>query len=127
MWQEFKKFAVKGNALDLAVGVVIGAGFGQVVNSIVNDILNPILNVFIGHVDFRNIKLGLPGKEVISIGSFLNTIINFLIVAFAIFLIVKQINRFRSTEAPNNKECPFCTSTIPLQASRCPQCTSQLT
>jgi large conductance mechanosensitive channel len=126
MWQEFKKFAVKGNALDLAVGVIIGAAFTSVVNSIVNDLLNPILNIFIGHVDFRNIKLGLPGKEVLGIGSFLNALINFLIVAFVVFLVVKQMIRFRSKNALENKECPNCLSVIPIKAKKCAYCTSEV-
>ncbi len=126
MWQEFKKFAIKGNAIELAVGVVIGAAFNQVVNSIVNDILNPILNLFIGRADFRNIKIGLPGKEVMSFGSFLNALINFLIVAFAVFLLVKQMNRFRSKGAIENKECPYCLSVIPIKAKKCAYCTSEV-
>lgn len=128
MWKEFKEFAIKGNALDLAVGVIIGAAFTMVVNSIVNDLFNPILDVFVGKVDFKNIVIGLPGTSVLRIGAFLSASINFIIVAFAVFLLVKQINRFRrsSADVPNTKECAYCLSAIPLRATRCPQCTSQL-
>ncbi len=129
MWREFKEFAIKGNALDLAVGVIIGAAFTSVVNSIVQDLFNPILDVFVGSIDFRNITLGLPGDSVLRIGSFINALINFLIVAFAVFILVKQLNRFRrgQKDSPNTKECPFCFQIIPIKATRCPQCTSQLT
>lgn len=123
---EFKEFAIKGNALDLAVGVIIGAAFTTVVNSIVQDLFNPIIDVFVGRVDFRNITLGLPGDSVLKIGSFITAAINFIIVAFAVFLLVKQINRFRSKEAPNNRECPYCLGVIPTKATRCAHCTSQL-
>ena len=128
MWKEFKEFAIKGNALDLAVGVIIGAAFTVVVNSIVNDLFNPIINMVVGSVDFRSIVIGLPGKEVLKVGSFLTAGINFVIVAFAVFILVKQINRFRrkSADAPNTKECPYCLSPVALQATRCPHCTSQL-
>ena len=128
MWKEFKEFAIKGNALDLAVGVIIGAAFTSVVNSIVNDLFNPILGVFVGRVDFRNIIFGLPGDSVLRIGAFLSAAINFVIVAFAVFLLVKQINRFRrkSADAPNTKECPYCLSPVALKVTRCPHCTSQL-
>lgn len=127
MFKEFKEFAVKGNALDLAVGVVIGAAFTQIVNSLVNDIFNPFLSLFLGKVDFRNLVLNLFGHS-IRYGSFLNAVLNFIIVAFAIFLVIKQFNRFRRkpTSTPNTKECPFCTTPIVLKATRCPACTSQL-
>ncbi|OGE81487.1 MAG: hypothetical protein A3H72_02655 [Candidatus Doudnabacteria bacterium RIFCSPLOWO2_02_FULL_48_8] len=97
MLKEFKEFAVKGNALDLAVGVVIGAAFTSIVNSLVNDIFNPLLNMF-GRVDFTRWTLGLPGPGVLRLGSFISAVINFLIVAFAVFLLVKQLNRFRRKE-----------------------------
>src|SRR5690606_21836834 len=99
MLKEFKEFAVKGNALDLAVGVIIGAAFGQMVNSIVTDIFNPFLNLLVGQVDFKDIVIGLPGDGVVGIGKFLNTIINFVLVSFVIFLLVKQMNRFRRKPA----------------------------
>ncbi|MBX4191290.1 MAG: large conductance mechanosensitive channel protein MscL [Candidatus Doudnabacteria bacterium] len=128
MWKEFKEFAIKGNALDLAVGVIIGAAFTTVVNSIVNDIINPILDVFIGRVDLKNLTIGLPGDAVLRFGSFLNATFNFLIVAFAVFLLVKQINRFRRRreDAPNTKECPYCLSLIPLRSTKCAHCTSEI-
>jgi large conductance mechanosensitive channel len=128
MWKEFKEFAIKGNALDLAVGVIIGAAFTSVVNSIVNDLFNPILDVFVGRVDFKTFTIGLPGDSLLKVGSFISAGINFLIIAFAVFLLVKQINRFRrkSGDAPNTQECPYCLSAIPLKATKCPHCTSVL-
>src|SRR4051812_21939786 len=94
VWKEFKEFAIKGNAIDLAVGIVIGAGFNQVVNSLVNDIINPVISIFTGHIYFSNFKLVIFGHA-INLGLFVNSIINFIIVAFAVFLIVKQVNKFR--------------------------------
>ncbi|MBI4363287.1 MAG: large conductance mechanosensitive channel protein MscL [Candidatus Doudnabacteria bacterium] len=128
MFKEFKEFAIKGNALDLAIGVIIGAAFGQIVNSLVNDIFLPLLSLFTGTVDFSNVVIGLPGPGVLKFGSFLNALINFLIVSFAVFILVKQINRFKRKpqEASNTKECPFCKSVINLKATRCPECTSEL-
>jgi large conductance mechanosensitive channel len=126
MWKEFKEFAVKGNALDLAIGVVIGAAFTTVVNSIVNDLFSPILGLFVGVIDFRNIVIGLPGSGALKVGSFLNASVNFLVIAFAVFILVKQINRFRSKQSQHSKDCPFCLSVISLKATRCPHCTSQL-
>lgn len=128
MWQEFKQFAIKGNAMDLAVGIIIGAAFTSVVNSVVQDVLNPILDIFIGRVDFRNITIGLPGDSVLGIGAFLNAAINFLIVAFAVFLLVKQLNRFRrkTAEPAQIKQCPYCFSEVNIKATRCAQCTSSL-
>ncbi len=125
MWKEFKEFAIKGNAIDLAVGVVIGAAFGQVVNSLVTDVINPILSLFTGHIYFANLKL-VVFHHAINLGVFLNAVINFFIVAFAVFLIVKQINRFRRKEEAKEKECQFCKSMIALSATRCPHCTSDL-
>jgi large conductance mechanosensitive channel len=125
MWKEFKEFAVRGNAIDLAVGIVIGAAFNQVINSLVNDVLNPFLGLFIGHIDFGSIKVIIFGHA-LKFGVFLNSVFNFLIVAFAVFLVVKQINRFRRQEEATEKDCPFCLTKIPLQAVRCPACTSQL-
>ena len=126
MWREFKEFAIRGNALDLAIGVVIGAAFTTVVNSIVNDLFNPLLGLFVGIVEFRNIKIGLPGSGVLRVGSFLNASVNFLVIAFAVFILVKQLNRFRSKQSQHSKECPFCFSVIPTKATRCPACTSPL-
>lgn len=146
MLQEFKKFAMQGNVMDLAVGVVIGASFGKIVNSLVNDILMPPLSLLLGNVDFSNkfIALGQDqtfetlkaakdaGAATLNYGLFLNTVIEFVIVAFAIFLVVKQINRMRTAPAPvppgppTTKDCPFCVSTVPIKATRCPNCTSEL-
>ena len=145
MWKEFREFAMRGNVVDLAAAVVIGAAFGKIVTSFVNDILMPPLGLVLGHVDFSNIFINLSGQHynslaeakaagapTINIGLFINAIIDFLIVAFAIFLVVQQINRLKSKQsevppsAPTTKDCPYCLSTIPLKASRCPNCTSQL-
>jgi large conductance mechanosensitive channel len=142
MWKEFKEFAMKGNVVDMAVGIIIGAAFGKIVTSFVNDILMPPIGVLLGRVDFSNLFVNLSDKSVATIeeakqagtpiikyGLFINTLLDFLIIAFAVFLLVKQINAMRRREeapAPATKECPFCASTIPLKASRCPHCTSEL-
>jgi len=142
MLKEFKEFAMRGNAIDMAVGIVIGAAFGRIVSSLVADIIMPPIGLLLGRVDFSNLFINLSGQHydsladakkagvaVISYGAFLNTVIEFLIVAFAIFLLVRQINRFQKpapAPAPSTKECPYCASTIPLKAVRCPNCTSEL-
>ena len=142
MFKEFKEFAMKGNVLDMAVGIIIGAAFGKIVTSFVNDVLMPPLGLLIGKMDFSGLFLDLSGQHyptidaakkagaaTLNYGLFINTIIDFLIVAFAIFLFIKQVNRLKrpAPDAPvSTKECPFCASTIPMQASRCPHCTSQL-
>jgi large conductance mechanosensitive channel len=145
MWKEFREFIARGNVIDLAVAVVIGAAFGKIVTSLVEGILMPPIGMVIGKVDFASLfyvldtSKGVPaslaeakakGIPVIAYGQFLNDVINFLIIAFVIFLIVKQVNRLKSKRAtdagPTTKDCPFCLSTIPLKATRCPQCTSQL-
>jgi large conductance mechanosensitive channel len=127
MWKEFKEFAIKGNALDLAVGVVIGAAFSQLISSLVTDIINPILSIFTGHIYFANLKL-VFFHHTLALGTFFNTVINFFIVAFAVFLVIKQFNRLRKhpTHTQNTKECPFCKTAIALAATRCPACTSEL-
>jgi large conductance mechanosensitive channel len=127
MWKEFKEFAIKGNAIELAIGVVIGAAFTQVVNSLVHDVLNPILSLFTGRIQFANMKLVIFQHSV-NVGTFLNTLLNFFIVAFAVFLIIKQMNRFRRrpSEAANTKNCPYCKTAIDKNATRCSACTSQL-
>ena len=139
MLKDFREFAIKGNALDLAVGVIIGVAFGAVVNSLVNDLIMPPIGMATGGVDFKDLFVALNGQSypslaaakqagapVLAWGNFANTVLNFLIVAFAVFLLVKQINRFRGPAEVTTKNCPFCTNAIPLQASRCPLCTSQL-
>ncbi|MDI9612921.1 MAG: large conductance mechanosensitive channel protein MscL [Acidobacteriota bacterium] len=143
MLKEFKEFAMKGNVLDMAVGIIIGAAFGKIVTSFVADILMPPIGMLMGNMDFSNLFFTLSGGEFASLaaakeagaatlnyGVFLNTIIDFLIVAFAIFLLVRQVNRFKRKEeaapVPDTKECPFCTSAIAIRATRCPNCTSQL-
>jgi large conductance mechanosensitive channel len=147
MLKEFREFIMRGNVLDLAIAVIIGAAFGAIVNSLVKDILTPIIGLALGGVDFTNLFVVLAdptgagpyatladaqaaGAVTINIGLFLNTIINFLIVAFVIFQIVRTANRLKRKEppaAPTTKECPYCLSTVPLKATRCPNCTSQLT
>jgi large conductance mechanosensitive channel len=144
MLKEFREFAMRGNVVDLAVGVIIGAAFGKIVTSLVSDIIMPPLGVVLGKVDFSNLFINLSGQPVQSIaeakakgaatlnyGLFINNIIDFLIVAFAIFLLVRQVNRLKSWQAPTSDEptakpCPYCLSTIALKATRCPNCTSEL-
>lgn len=139
MFKEFKEFAMRGNMLDLAVGVIIGAAFGGVVTSLVNDVLMPPLGRLIGRVDFSNLFVNLSerhfdslaaakaaGAPTLNYGNFLNTIINFIIVAFAVFMLVRAVNKwFPKPAAPvTTKECPQCAMPIPLQAKKCGHCTS---
>ncbi len=146
MWKEFKEFAVKGNAIDLAVGVIIGAAFGSIVTSLVKDILMPPIGVLTGGLDFSNKFIVLkdaPGGGVFSTpmeavkagaitwnyGNFVTLVINFLIVAFCIFLVVRAVNKMKRpspTSAPVAKDCPQCLMSIPVKATRCPHCTSDL-
>jgi large conductance mechanosensitive channel len=144
MLKEFKEFAMRGNVLDMAIGIVIGAAFGKIVTSFVNDILMPPLGLLLGKTDFSSLFVNLSGRSfatlaeakaagaaTINYGIFLNTIIDFLIVAFAIFLLVRQVNRLQRKPAPvpvtpTTKECPQCLSVIPLRAVRCAYCTSEL-
>lgn len=142
MFKEFKEFAVKGNVIDLAVGLVIGAAFGKIVSSFVADILMPPIGLALGKVDFSNLYLNLSGTAYPSLaeakkagaptlnyGLFMNNVIDFLIVAFAIFLVVKAVNKMKTQPAaatPNTKACPQCASNVPLAAKRCPFCTSQI-
>jgi len=138
MWRDFRNFVTRGNVIDLSVAFVLGLAFGRIVTSFVSDILMPPIGMLLGRIDFSNLYVSLSGKTypslaaarsagapVIGYGAFLNTIIEFLIVAFALFLIIRQVNRFRGTEAAP-KECPYCCSKIPVAATRCPQCTSEL-
>jgi len=140
MFKEFKAFAMRGNVLDLAVGVIIGAAFGAIVNSLVGDIIMPPIGRVMGNVDFKDLFIPLDGKTyeslavaktagapVIAYGSFLNTIINFVIVAFAIFLLVRQVNKFMGPPpAVTTKDCPYCGMGIPIKATKCGHCTSEL-
>jgi large conductance mechanosensitive channel len=142
MLKAFREFAVRGNVIDLAVGVIIGAAFGKIVTSLVSDVIMPPIGALIGSVDFKDFFINLSGKEfttlaeakaagaaTINYGAFINTCIDFLILAFAIFVMVRWINRLKSEPppaSPTSKECPFCVSSIPLKATRCPNCTSQL-
>lgn len=148
MFKEFREFAMRGNAVDMAVGIVTGAAFGTIIKSLVEDILMPPLSLVTGGVDFSNmfiiLKEGTPpapyltladanaaGAVTLNPGLFVNALVNFLIVAFALFLVVKQVNRLRkppeAPPAPEVKQCPYCLSTIPEEATRCAFCTSQLT
>lgn len=141
MWKEFKEFAMKGNVIDLAIGVVIGGAFGKIVTSMVNDIIMPLIGMLLGKIDFANLFLVLgdgdfltidaakdAGVPTLNYGLFINNIIDFMIIAFSIFLVIKQINRFtKKKEEPapvTTKKCKFCISDIPLDATRCPYCTS---
>jgi large conductance mechanosensitive channel len=143
MLKEFKEFAMRGNVLDLAVGVVIGAAFGKIVASLVDDVIMPPIGRLLGHVDFSNLFISLgdksfdtlaaakaAGAPTLNYGNFVNTIINFVIVAFAIFLLVRTVNRWTTKPAapaaPATKDCPQCAMSIPILAKRCGYCTSQL-
>jgi large conductance mechanosensitive channel len=141
MLKEFQAFAMRGNVVDLAVGLVIGAAFGKIVTSLVNDILMSPLGLLLGRVDFSNLFLNLSaqpyaslaeakaaGAPTLNYGVFLNTVVDFVIVAFAIFLVIRSINRLHQAPpvTPTTRACPYCVSVIPLTASRCPQCTSDL-
>ena len=144
MTKEFREFIARGNVIDLAVGVIIGAAFGKIVTTLVEGIIMPPIGLLLGRIDFSSLffvldsSQGVPasladaktkGVPVIAYGQFINDVIGFVIVAFAVFLLVKQANRIKSApppQTPSTKECPFCVSTIPLKATRCPACTSAL-
>ncbi len=142
MFQEFKKFIMRGNVLDLAVAVIIGGAFGSIVTSLVNDVIMPPIGMLLGKINFKDLFINLSGTPYASLaeaqaagaatinyGNFINTIINFLIVAFVIFLIVRAFNKMKKPEAPAapaTKDCPYCQTAIPIKATRCPHCTSQL-
>ncbi len=144
MFQEFKKFAMRGNVIDMAVGIIIGAAFGRIVTSLVNDVIMPPLGLLLGGVDFSNLFIDLSGKTYTSLaeaqkagaatinyGVFINTLLNFLIVAMAIFLLIRAINRLKAKQEappapPDTKTCPECLSDIPVGAKRCKFCTFQI-
>ena len=142
MLKEFKEFAMRGNVVDMAVGIIIGAAFGKIVSSFVEDIIMPPIGLLLGGVDFSNIFINLSGGDYASleaakeagaatmnIGVFINTLLDFVIVTFAIFIVIKQMNRLKKEEPPadpTTKDCPFCMSSIPIGATRCPHCTSEL-
>jgi large conductance mechanosensitive channel len=145
LFQEFKKFAIQGNVIDLAVGIIIGVAFGKIIASLVEDIIMPPIGLLLGKVDFSSLFISLTGvpyesiaqakaagAPTLNIGLFLNTVINFVIVAFAIFMLVQWINRLKRQPAPahagppTTKDCPYCCSTIPIKATRCPSCTSEV-
>ena len=142
MLKEFKEFVVRGNVMDLAIGIIIGLAFGKIITSFVSDIVMPPIGLLLGKVDFANLYINLSGTHyatlaeakaagaaTINYGLFLGAVIDFLIIAFVIFLLVKQINRMKrkqGEEPPTAKDCAFCFSSIPIKATRCPQCTSEL-
>jgi large conductance mechanosensitive channel len=143
MLKGFKEFAMRGNVLDMAVGIIIGAAFGKIVGSLVDDILMPPIGRLLGKVDFSNLFVSLDGRHFDSLvdakkagaatlnyGQFVNTVFNFLIVAFAVYLLVQQVNRWTKkpepAAAPTTKECPQCATSIPIKARKCPHCTSQI-
>ncbi len=148
MWNEFKKFAMRGNVIDMAVGIIIGTTFGVIVKSLVSDVIMPPIGMLLGKVDFSNLfiilkegKIAGPyasltsaqeaGAVTVNYGVFVNTIVNFLIVAFALFLLIRVVNKIKAQEetlpaAPTTKDCPYCLSHIPIKATRCPHCTSKL-
>ena len=142
MWKEFREFAVKGNVVDMAVGIIIGAAFGTIVKSLVADVIMPPIGMLLGKLDFTNLFVDLSGggyatlaaaKEAgaptLNYGLFINSILDFVIVAFAIFLVIKQLNRLKKETPPpppNTRECPECLSSIPKAAKRCSQCTAQV-
>jgi large conductance mechanosensitive channel len=128
MLKEFKEFVMRGNVLDLAIAVIIGGAFGKIVGSLVNDILMPMIGLVMGGVNFSE-QSSKFGEAVITWGMFVQTIIDFLVIAFVIFLIVKIANKMKKTPAPadpTTKDCPYCLSTIPIKATRCAHCTSEL-
>ena len=148
MFKEFKEFAMRGNVVDMAVGIIIGAAFGTIVKSLVSDIIMPPIGLLLGNVDFTNLFVVLKagstagpylsladaqaaGAVSINYGTFINTVISFIIVAFAVFLVIRSINRLKREKEepaaePTTKNCPYCQSTIPIKATRCPFCTSEL-
>ncbi len=127
MLKEFREFAIRGNVVDLAVAVIIGVAFGKIISSLVDNILMPLIGLLIGGIDFKSLAFTIGGAKV-EYGLFIQNVVDFIIIAFVIFLIVRAMNRFKKQEptTPTTKECPHCFTTIPLKATRCPNCTSQL-
>ena len=131
MLKEFRDFVMRGNVLDLAIAVILGAAFGAIITSLVNDIIMPLIGIILGGVDFTTLTYQV-GNAVVAYGKFIQAIINFLIIAFVLFLIIRSINRFKNKEpvpapeAPSTKDCPHCFTAIPIKATRCPNCTSQI-
>ena len=130
---EFKTFAMRGNVMDMAVGIIIGAAFGKIVTSLVEDVIMPPIGWVLGNVDFSNLVLKLNDDVAIKYGAFLNTVISFIIVAFAVFILIKAINTLQAkmikeeaAAAPTTKKCPYCCSDVAIEATRCPHCTSQI-
>lgn len=133
---EFKKFAMRGNVIDMAVGIIIGAAFGKIVTSLVEDVMMPPIGLLMGKVDFSDLKIALTDDVAIRYGAFINALISFLIVAFAVFLLIQSINKLQEKMAakeaadeaaePTTKTCPYCYSEISINATRCPHCTSEL-
>ncbi len=145
MWKEFKEFAIKGNAVDMAVGIIIGAAFGAIVKSLVDDVIMPPIGLLLGNMDFKDLFIVLKegttmgpylslaqakaaAAVTLNYGMFLNMVVSFLIVAFAVFLLVKAVNKLKKQEeaAPDKKDCPYCLSSIPIKATRCAHCTSEV-
>ena len=129
MLKEFKDFVMRGNVLDLAVAVIIGGAFGKIVGSLVNDVLMPLVGIVMGGVNFTDLQVTV-GTAVVKYGTFIQTVVDFIIVAFVIFLIVRSANKMKkpaaAPAAPTTKECPHCLSTIPIKATRCAHCTSAI-
>jgi large conductance mechanosensitive channel len=144
MLKEFKEFAMRGNVLDMAIGIIIGAAFGKIITSLVGDVLMPPIGLLLGKLDFSNLFINLSGQHyasmadakaagaaTINYGVFINTVLDFVIVAFVIFLLIREVNKLKrqpevAPVVPTTKECPFCLSVIPIKATRCPNCTSEL-
>ncbi|HPS41711.1 MAG TPA: large conductance mechanosensitive channel protein MscL [Anaerolineaceae bacterium] len=143
MWKEFKEFITRGNMMDLAIGVIIGGAFGKIISSLVSDILMPVIGLILGKVDFTNLFVSLNGQKYATLadaqaagaptfnyGLFINNIIDFLIIALVIFMIIKALNKLSKKKpepAPDTRECPHCLTTIAKKATRCPNCTSEVT
>ncbi|HEX2947619.1 MAG TPA: large conductance mechanosensitive channel protein MscL [Clostridia bacterium] len=141
-FKEFREFAVKGNVMDLAIGVIIGGAFGKIVTSIVGDLVMPVITLITGNINFNSLFIALDGKQyagakeaiaadapIINFGSFITNVVDFLIIALVIFIFIRQINRFKKKPEPapvTTKECPYCKTSIHLEASKCPNCTADL-